>query len=134
MTDPFLPYKDDTDPPGRDFVGMYDGTLNAADAEQAKLLLQVASDRIRTLALAVNLIVDTNAAQQVVFEVVRDAVTYGGLERLSQFENRTLHRLEAGTFDEAAKVVDDYLTNKHKRLLGLAVLAGPRGSFKKCDY
>lgn len=134
MADPFLPY-DDTDAAVRDFVGMYGATLAATERAQAELLLQVASDRIRALLLPkTDADIDINAAQQVVFEVVRDAVKYGGLEMLSSFQNTTAHRTEAGAFDEAMKLVDDYLTDRHKRLLGIALRAGPVGSFPVCDY
>lgn len=128
MEPPFLPLEDPNAP--RDFVRMYSGTLTSAKRAQAELLLQVASDRIRGLKADV----DTTAAQQVVFEVVRDAVTYGDLSKLSSFQNITSRRQEAGTFDEADQLVDDYLTDAHKRLLGIPLRAAPRGRFKKCDY
>lgn len=122
MADPFL------DIAG--FTAEYQGTLTAGEVTTATRLLQVCSDRIRQLKPDA----DPVAAKQVVFEVVRDAATYGALEKLSKFENITSRRQESGTFDEAAKVVDDYLTDRHKRLLGIPLRAAPRGSFKKWDY
>lgn len=107
------------------------GPLTAGQAVTAARLLQVVSDWIRDHASDGYRVTD---AQQVVFEVVRDAVRFGDYERLSSFTNTTSRRTEAGTFDEAMKVVDDYLTNRHKRLLGIPLRAAPRGTFKKCDY
>lgn len=113
-----------------DFEQLFDGTLSNAQSEQAELLLQVASDRIRELKSDV----DEDAAKQVVFEIARDAVLYGHLEKFSSFQNITSRRQEAGTFDEAAKAVDDLLTDRHKRILGIPLRAAPRGHFVKCDY
>lgn len=121
MSDPFLSITD--------FQSEFVGTLSAAEAITATRLLQVVSDRIRALKAPDD--PDVFAAKQVVFEVVRDAANYGDLERLSSFQDITSRRQEAGTFD---KVVDDYLSDKHKRLLGIAVRAAPRGNFKPCDY
>ena len=55
---------------------------------------------------------------------------------LSSFQNITSRRQESGTFDEAAKVVDDYLTPRQRRLLGITTpnTTGARGYFPKCDY
>jgi hypothetical protein len=70
------------------------------------------------------------------FEVVRDAMMYGALGPLSDFLNRTGHREESGTFDDAIRLVDDYLSIRQRRLLGLALttVAAPRGNFIRCDY
>lgn len=121
MTAPYL----DVD----DFGTQFGRTLSAAETPVAERLLQVVSDWIRGKKPDA----DTLAAEQVVFEVVRDALNYGGLELLSQFQNTTSLRTEAGTFDPALKMVDDYLTNRHKRILGITS-AGPVGCFPKCDY
>lgn len=112
------------------FAAEYPGTLDAGETATATRLLTVVSDRIRALKPDV----DEDAAKQVVFEVVRDAVMYGHLGPLSSFQNITSRRQEAGTFDDMAKLVDDMLSARHKRMLGIAVTAAPRGSFKKCDY
>ena len=114
------------------FTAEYQGTLSAGETTTAARLLQVVSDGIRGLKPDV----DTAAAQQVVFEVVRDAIKYGDLGPLSDFLNRTSHREESGTFDDAARAVDDWLTPRQRRILGITVptTAAPRGSFKKCDY
>lgn len=122
MADPFLDIAE--------FTAEYQGTLSAGESTTVGRLLQVVSDWIRGKKPDVN----ETAAKQVVFEVVRDAVMYGALEKLSSFQNITSRRQESGTFDEAAKIVDDYLTDRHKRLLGIPVRVAPRGRFKKCDY
>lgn len=113
-----------------EFTLMYGQTLSAAETAQAALLLTVVDARIRGL----NPDADANKAKQVAFEVVRDAITYGGLEKLSSFQNITSRRQESGTFDEAAKVINDYLSDRHKRLLGIPLRAAPVGYFPKCDY
>lgn len=113
-----------------EFTAEYPGTLTAGESTTAARLLQVASDRIRALKPDAN----EDAAKQVVFEIVRNAAMYGALEGLSSFQNITSRRQESGTFDEATKLVDDYLTDRHKRILGIPLRAAPRGHFKKCDY
>lgn len=122
MTAPFLEIAD--------FTVEYQGTLTAGETATATRLLGVVSDWIR----AKKADADATAGKQVVFEVVRDAANYGALEKLSSFQTRTSLRHEIGAFDEDLKIIDDYLTPRHKRLLGIPLLAAPRGSFKKCDY
>lgn len=114
-----------------DFETQFGRALSEAETPVAERLLQVVSDWIRAHAPDD---VNEDAAIQVVFEVVRDAINYSGYERLSSFTNTTAHRTESGEFDESMKAVDDWLTDRHKRLLGIAVRAAPRGHFVKCDY
>jgi hypothetical protein len=75
------------------------------------------------------------AAALVVFEVVRDAITYGHLGPLSSFTNVGAHREETATFDPD-RPIDDYLSMRQKRLLGIAAAAtaAPRGRFTAGDY
>lgn len=108
----------------------YPGTLGAGETATASRLLEVVSDGIRGLKADV----DERAAEQVVFEVVRDAVMYGHLGALSSFQNITSRRQEAGTFDEAAKAVEHFLTKRQRGLLGFATVAGPLFNFPDCDY
>lgn len=122
MADPFLTIVQ--------FEAEYQRTLNAGETTTATRLLQVASDYIRGLKADVN----EDAAQQVVFEIVRDAANYGDLNVLSQFQNTTSRRTEAGTFDPAVKLINSYLSDRHKQLLGIPLRAAPRGRFTKCDY
>lgn len=122
MADPFLDVTA--------FAAEYQGTLATGETTTATRLLQVVSDGIRELKPDV----DEDAAKQVVFEVVRDAMLYGALGPLSSFQNITSRRQEAGAFDPSAKLVNDWLTGRQKRLLGLAAKAAPRGYFPKCDY
>lgn len=113
------------------FKAEYQGTLSSGETTTATRLLDVVSDGIRALKPDV----DDKAAKQVVFEVVRDALMYGHLGPLSSFQNITSRRQEGGTFDEAAKAVDDYLTARQRKLLGItSSTVAPRGRFKKCDY
>ena len=114
------------------FEAEYQGPLGAGQKTTATRLLTVVSNYIRLRKPDV----DQLAAEQVVFEVVRDAITYGHYERLSSFENETSKRRERGTFDYAVKVLDELLTDKHKLMLGISVgtTVAPRGRFKKCDY
>ncbi len=114
------------------FTAEYQGTLSEGEITTVTRLLDVVSDRIREL--VPDIADDSQAAKQVTFEVVRDAVMYGGLEKLSSFQNITSRRQEAGTFDEMAKAVNDLLTVRHRRMLGLCATAAPRGLFTKCDY
>ncbi|OIN79343.1 hypothetical protein [Mycobacterium malmoense] len=117
-----------------EFTTEYGGSLTEAETPIATRLLQVVSDWIRSQAALYSITPDDDAAAQVVFEVVRDALRYGDFEKLSSFANTTSRKTESGTFDAAQKVIDDYLTPRHKRLLGIPVNAAPVGSFKACDY
>ncbi len=115
-----------------DFAAEYQGALSEGEKITAERLLAVISDGIR----ARKPDVDADAATLVVFEVVRDAIAYGHLGPLSSFTNVSAHRQEAGTFDAAGRTLDDYLTTRQKRLLGIAAAtaAAPRGSFTPDDY
>lgn len=121
-----LPYLDIDE-----FTEQYQGALSDGEKVTAERRLQVISDGIR----ARKPDADPEAAALVVFEVVRDATAYGHLEPLSSFANVTAHRQEAGTLD-AGRLVDDYLTVRQKRLLGIsaAATAAPRGVFTPSDY
>lgn len=124
MTAPYLDIED--------FTAEYQGVLAAGEATTAQRLLQVVSDDIR----ARKPDADPDAAALVVFEVVRDAMTYGHLGPLSSFSNISAHRQESGTFDGTMRTSDDFLTARHKRLLGIPVAdtAAPRARFAAGDY
>lgn len=126
MADPFLSIDD--------FADEFRGDLSDGDTLVATRLLQVVSDWIRDRKADV----DPTAAAQVLFEVVRDAANYGEFERLSTFTNTTVNRTEAGSFDNSRamvkRVVDDYITDRHKRLLGIPLKAAPAYSFPVRDY
>lgn len=107
MAEPFLSIDD--------FTEEFQGLLNEGKTATATRLLEAASDHIRDLKPDVNEV----QAAQVVFEVVRDAITFGALERFSSFQNITSRRQESGTFDEAKKVIDGYLTKQQRQLLGI---------------
>lgn len=100
-----------------EFTEEYQGTLKAGETTTAERLLQVIADRIRDLKPDAN----EDAAKQVSFEVVRDAIKYGDLEKLSSFQNITSRRQEAGTFDADARAIDGYFTAQHRQLLGIFV-------------
>lgn len=115
-----------------DFTAEYQGGLSDGETTTAERLLQVVSDSIR----ARKPDADPTAAALVVFEVVRDAMAYGHLGPLSSFANISAHRQESGTFDGAARASEDFLTARHKRLLGIpvATAARARGAFAAGDY
>jgi hypothetical protein len=117
-----------------DFEAQFGRDLSDAEAAVAQRLLQVVSDWIRGQKADV----DALTAAEVVFEVTRDAINYGALERLSTFANTTGGRSEAGSFDNsrqlAKEVVDDYVTDRQKRLLGIPLRAAPAYNFPVCDY
>jgi hypothetical protein len=117
-----------------DFANEFGRTLTEAETEVATRFLQVASDWIRGKKADV----DPLAAAEVVFEVTRDAINYGAYERLSGFTNVTGNRTEAGTFDMGRSMVrsavEDYVTDRQKRLLGIPLRAGPVGSFPCNDF
>lgn len=101
-----------------------------ATDQLAASLLQVVSDWIRDHKVGV---ADDDAAAQVVtFEVTRDALLYGEFGTFSSFSKTVGPRAKSGTFDRTA--VEKFITNRHRRMLGISVLASPRGSFKRCDY
>lgn len=114
-----------------DFAAEYQGALSDGEKLTAERLLQVVSDGIRERKPDAN----PDTAAQVLFEVVRDAVAYGNLGPLSSFSTVTAHRQEGGTFD-SSRPVDDYLSARQKRMLGIAVAynAAPRGNFTPGDY
>lgn len=122
-----LPYLDIDD-----FTTQYQGVLSDGETLAAERLLTVISDGIRALRPDA----DPEAAQQVVFEVVRDEMSYGHLRPLSSFDNTTANRQESGSFERGDALIDDYLTPRHRRLLGIPIArtAAPRGSFTAGDY
>lgn len=117
MADPFLNVGQFATDLGR--------ALTAAESSQAGRLLKVLSDKIRERKPDV----DEDAAKQVVFELVRDAVLYGEYDRFSDFTNTTSRRTESGTFDPDARLIDDYLTQRQKLLLGLVAHVKPAYTF-----
>ncbi len=112
-----------------EFAAEYQGALSDGERITVDRLLQVISDGIR----ARKPDVDPDRAAQVVFEVVRDQIAYGHLSPLGSFTNVSAHRQESGTLDRS---VDDYLSVRQKRLLGIPVAnaAAPRGIFPSGDY
>lgn len=121
MADPFLDIGQ---------FGVEFGPMSEGQVASATRLLGVVSDYIRLRKPDA----DPAAAAQVVLEVVRDSLNFGPYERLSQFDNETSKRKEAGTFAEAVTLLDDLLLPKHKRTLDIPLTVAPRGSFTKCDY
>jgi hypothetical protein len=108
------------------------GSLSSADSLTATDLLQTVSDWIRGRKADA----DPVAAGQVVFEVVRDSLNLGEFAPLKQFENTTSRRTQAGTFVDAdvSALLDDVITDRQKRLLGIPLRAAPAYSFPVCDY
>lgn len=103
------------------------GPLTDGQTATATRLLQVVSDHIRSLKDDV----DTDAATQVVFEVVRDELNYSEYQRLSDYSNTVMHKSETKVFDKGL-AGDDYLSDRQKRFLGIVVSA-PAANFPHCD-
>ena len=93
-------------------------------------LLDVVADWIRDR--KPDLAADDQGAQVVSFEVARDALMYGDLGPFSQAEKRTAHSSRSYSLDRG--VVEKFITDRHRRMLGISLRAAPRGRFKKCDY
>lgn len=96
----------------------------------AASLLTVVSDWIRDR--KPDIVDDDPAAQVVTFEVTRDAMLYGEFGPVTSFTKIVGHRQQTAAIDRAA--VEKFITDRHKRILGLPIKAAPRGHFPKCDY
>ncbi|MEB3021308.1 hypothetical protein K6T79_09640 [Mycolicibacter sp. MYC098] len=75
---------------------------------------------------------DDPAAQLVCFEVTRDSLLAGELGPVVSFTKTAAHRTRSATIDRAA--LERFITDRHRRMLGLPLRAGPRGCFKAGDY
>lgn len=113
------------------FVIEFGRALTAAETPVATRLLQVVSGWIFNHAPAP---VSVQTAQQVVFEVTRDQVNLGQYSAFSSFQNITAHRQEAATLKDDDDLLDEILSGRQKRLLGISLRAAPRGHFQKCDF
>lgn len=108
-----------------DFTGRFPRPMTDAETLVATDLLTVASNwiygRLPTISSA------DPAAKTVTFEVVRDAILYGLYARFDSFQNLSLHRTEAGAFSE--DVIDQFVTERHARMLGISLTAAPVFNF-----
>ena len=104
--------------------------LSSAEDLLAESLLEVVSDWIREK--KPDIADDDQAAKVVTFEVTRDALRYGDFGPLVSFSNTVGPRAKSGTFDRGS--IEKFITDRHRRILGISVLAGPRGHFVRCDY
>jgi hypothetical protein len=111
------------------FEGMFPRELTAAEQVIAPNLLAVASNwiwnRIPSIAS------DDPAAITVTFEAARDAILYGPISRLEEFQNVTSHRTESGT--ATASLVEQFITDRHARMLGISLKASPSYNFTPCQ-
>lgn len=107
------------------------GTLDDGQEASAKALVQVVSDWIRGQKPDA----DPTAAAQVVFEVVRDSLNLAEFSPLKQFENSTSRRTTSGTFadGDGAALLSEVITDRQKRLLGIALRAAPAYNFPVND-
>lgn len=112
------------------FTAQFGRPLSSADTLVATRLLQVVSDWIR--GHKPDVLDDDPAAQLVTFEVTREALLYGDVIPLGSFSKTVGPRTKAGTFDPIA--VEKFITDRHRRILGIPVLAGPSYNFPACDY
>lgn len=104
--------------------------LSAAEYNVATPLLEVADQWIRDHKPGID--DDDPGAKVVVFEIVRSAMLYGKYAGLSSFQETTGNRAKAGAIDSSE--VERFVTERHREILGLKRLAGPRGHFTKLDY
>jgi hypothetical protein len=93
-------------------------------------LLTVASDWIRERRPGIA--ADDQAAQVVVFEVARDALMAGEFGPYSEFTKTVGHRTRSATISRAS--IERFITDRHRRMLGIALVAAPRGRFPRGDY
>lgn len=96
----------------------------------AASLLTVVSDWIRDK--KPDIVDDDQAAKVVTFEVTRDALMAGDVGPYSQVTKTTSHSSRVVAIDRSA--VERWITDRHRRMLGLPINAAPRGHFPKCDY
>ncbi len=101
-----------------------------ADDQLATSLLTVVSEWIREHKPEVA--DDDPAAQIVCFEVTRDALVAGEFGPTTSWSKTVAHRARAVTVDRAA--LERFITDRHRRMLGLPLRAAPRGRFKVGDY
>lgn len=100
------------------------------DDPVATSLLTVVSDWIRDH--KPDIADDDPAAQIVCFEVTRDALQAGEFGPVVSFTKVVAHRTRSATVDRAA--LEKFITDRHRRMLGLPLRAGPRGRFRPGDY
>ncbi len=96
----------------------------------ATSLLQLVSDWIRER--KPDIAQDDPGAQVVTFEVTRDSMMYGDFGPQTAYLKATSHSQRSGTIDRA--VVEKFITDRHRRMLGIGVKAAPRRRFKRFDY
>lgn len=113
-----------------DFEIQFGRDLSDAETPVATRVLQVVSDWIRGQKPDA----DATAAEQVVFEVTRDQINLGQYSAFSSFQNTSSLRTESGTFKDDDDLLDEIISGRHKRLLGIPLRAAPVGYFPKCDY
>ncbi|ANN98199.1 hypothetical protein [Mycobacteroides abscessus] len=104
--------------------------LSAAETLVATPLLKVVDDWIRENKPGVA--DDDPAAKVVAFEVTRDAMLYGEFGPISSFTKTVGHRTRQASIDRTA--IERFITDRHRRMLGISLRAKPRGHFPKCDY
>lgn len=104
--------------------------LSTVETAQVTPVLEVTSQWIRIRKPDID--DDDAAAKVVVFEVAREALTYGKFRPLSSFQETVGRRQKGGTFD--ASFVEQFITGRHRSMLGLQTVAAPAFNFPDCDY
>lgn len=122
-------YNDDPFLDVAQFAAMF-RPLSAAETALATPLLEVVSDWIRQHKPGID--EEDAAARVVTFEVTRDALLYGKYAGFSQFQETVAHRSLGGTINPSA--IEKWVTDRHRRMLGIAVLGTPVYSFPDADY
>lgn len=105
--------------------------LKTSEQQVAEWLLETASDWIREHKPSTP--DGSVAAKLVVTEVVSTALRYNKYGPLTSFTEQTSHATMSGTFaGEAGNMLD--FTDRHRKLLGIPVVAAPQYSFPANDY
>lgn len=111
------------------FEGMF-RPLTTAESAKATLILQVTSDWIREQPSERAPLADNDfGAVLVCFEVCRDQLQLGQFSQLGSFQDTTSLRTEAGAFSEAAGMLEEVISDRQKRILGIPLRAAPVSSF-----
>ena len=104
--------------------------LRAAETAVATPLLQVVSDWIRDKKPGIAN--DDQAAIFVCFDIVRNELTYGKYSKLSDFSETVGRKNLSGTLNIGD--AEQFITDRHRKMLGLSLTSGPVYSFTPCDY
>lgn len=104
--------------------------LRAAETAVATPLLQVVSDWIRDK--KPDIANNDQAAIFVCFDIARQELTYGKYSQLSDFSETVGRKNVSGTLNITE--AEQFITDRHRKILGLSIVAAPAFNFPECDY